>query len=91
MAVITVQSESGDRYLVVVKDGAGSSQHRVTVSPGYHQALTGGTISAEALVRRSFEFLLDREPNTSILQTFDLKVIGTYFPEYEETIGKQAS
>lgn len=38
------------------------------------------------LVRRSFEFLLAREPNTSILGEFDLSVIERYFPEYAEVI-----
>jgi hypothetical protein len=33
-------------------------------------------------VRRSFDFLLEREPPSSILRTFDLAVIGRYFPEY---------
>ena len=58
----------------------------VTVSPAYHQKLTSGRCSAEALVKKSFEFLLEREPNTSILRSFDLPVIGRYFPEYERTI-----
>ena len=40
----------------------------------------------EDLVRRSFEFLLEREPRTSILREFDLPVIGRYFPEYEREI-----
>jgi len=39
------------------------------------------------LLRASFEFLLAREPNTSILRRFDLPVIGHYFPEYEQRIG----
>lgn len=36
--------------------------------------------------RESFRFLLEREPNTSILSSFDLPVIGRYFPEYEREI-----
>jgi len=40
------------------------------------------------LVEKSFEFLLDRESNTSILRSFELPVIGQYFPEYETTISK---
>ena len=40
----------------------------------------------ETLLERSFEFLLERESNTSILRRFDLPVIGSYFPEYERTI-----
>lgn len=39
------------------------------------------------LVRRSFEFLLAREPKESILRSFELPVIGRYFPEYERSIG----
>lgn len=37
----------------------------------------------EDLVRRSFAFLLDREPPGSILRRFDLSVIQRYFPEYD--------
>ena len=38
------------------------------------------------LVRRSFAFLLEREPKESILRSFDLPEIGRYFPDYERTI-----
>jgi len=62
--------------------------HRVTVDPAYWEKLTGGSVNAETLVKKSFEFLLDRESNTSILSAFDLPVIGRYFPEYEKTIRK---
>jgi len=33
-----------------------------------------------------FKFLLEREPNTSILSEFDITVIKRYFPEYEKEI-----
>jgi len=39
------------------------------------------------LIEKSFEFLLERESNTSILRSFDLPVIQRYFPEYERAIG----
>ena len=38
------------------------------------------------LVERSIAFLLQREPPTSILRTFDLTAIGHFFPSYEATI-----
>ena len=44
-------------------------------------------ISREKLVEASFKFLLDREPNTSILENFNLKIINNYFPEYNKKIG----
>ncbi len=43
-------------------------------------------MAPEILIERSFEFLLERESNSSILQTFDLPIIGRYFPDYERTI-----
>jgi hypothetical protein len=60
---------------------------QVTVPPEYGQRLTGGRVSTETLVQQSFEFLLERESNASILRSFDLPVIQRYFPEYERTIG----
>lgn len=70
----------------VTVDGGRQTTHTVTVKPDYYQKLTGGRVPPEQLVEKSFEFLLDREPNTSILARFDLPVIGRYFPEYESTI-----
>ena len=60
----------------------------VTLPVRYYEKLTNKTVSPEELIEKSFEFLLEREPNTSILRSFELSVIGSYFPEYEETIKK---
>jgi hypothetical protein len=43
--------------------------------------------SVEDLVKRSFEFLLEREPPESILRRFRLADIERYFPEYPGVIG----
>lgn len=63
-----------------------TTRHRVTVQPNYYQQLTRGAVPPETLVGKSFDFLLEREPNTTILSSFDLSVISRYFPEYEQTI-----
>lgn len=47
-----------------------------------------GQPEVEDLVRRSFEFLLEREPPESILRSFDLSVIARYFPEYDQRFKK---
>ena len=88
-ASIHVEKGQEHEYRVSVTEGGGQSTHLVTVRPEYHEKLTGGTDSPEELVRRSFEFLLEREPKESILRQFDLKVISSYFPEYEQEIGKR--
>lgn len=77
-------------FKVTVK-AQSTTTHTVTVSPDYLEKLTGGNTPAETLVEESFEFLLEREPNTSILSSFDLPVIQRYFPEYERTIKDKLS
>jgi hypothetical protein len=83
--MITVEPLDQKTFRVTVQ-GRTTTTHTVTVSPDYHQKLTGGRVSAQELVHKSFGFLLQREDNTSILRNFDLPVIGHYFPEYERTI-----
>jgi hypothetical protein len=82
---ITVQKVNETTFRVTVA-AQSTTTHTVSVSPEYREKLTGGKVSAETLVEKSFEFLLEREPSTSILRTFDLPVIQRYFPEYEKTI-----
>ena len=85
--MISIQ-ELDDRTFRVTVEKDAATTHTVTVDPAYYEKLTGGRVPVEKLVEKSFEFLLDREPNTSILGRFDLPVIGRYFPEYEKKIRK---
>ena len=48
--------------------------------------MTNKKISKLKLIELSFEFLLKREPNTSILPAFELSIINNYFPEFENEI-----
>jgi hypothetical protein len=82
---ITVEKIDETTFKVTVKSGA-TTTHTVTVKPDYYKKLTAGKVEVETLVEKSFEFLLERESNTSILRQFDLPVIQRYFPEYEKTI-----
>ncbi len=85
--MIKIAKIDATTYEVTVSD-ASTTTHRVTVPSAYALKLTAGKISTEALLQKSFEFLLEREPNTSILRRFELSVIGHYFPEYEKRIGE---
>lgn len=58
--------------------------HVVRVSRAEQERYGDGDV--KGLVRRSFEFLLEREPNTAILREFDLATIERYFPEYPVTM-----
>ena len=77
-----------DRTFEVTVERSSTTKHNVTVDPSYYEKLTSGGVSPETLVEKSFEFLLEREPNTSILRHFNLSVINDYFPEYESKIQK---
>ena len=61
-------------------------RYKVIVPREYWEKLTRGEVEPEELVRKSFEFLLKREPKESILQEFKLPLIQKYFPEYESEI-----
>jgi len=86
--MITVEKINDATFRVTVKSTR-TTTHEVSVRPSYYEKLTGGHVAIETLVKKSFEFLLERESNTDILRTFDLPVIGSYFPEYEMTIQKR--
>lgn len=92
MPNITVSqlSKDGTRtsYEVSVKDDTSTSRHIVDLDQVYYHELTGGKATPEALIERSFEFLLAREPKESILPKFNLEQISYYYPEYEEEITK---
>ncbi len=82
--MIEVKHVTGEEWAVSVQ-GAVMTHHRVRVRQADLQRLSEGR-SPEELLRKSFQFLLEREPNTSILSSFDLPLIGRYFPEYEQEI-----
>lgn len=86
--MINVKKIDKTTYRVVVENRSMTS-HMVTLPFKYYEKLCNSTVSPEVLIEKSFEFLLEREPNTSIMRSFELSVIGQYFPEYEETIVKQ--
>ncbi len=67
----------------VVVAGETTTRHLVRVDADNLPPEARG-VERHALVRDSFDFLLEREPNTSILAEFALSDIGRYFPEYPE-------
>ena len=81
-----VVKQTAPEVFEVSVGGRSPTTHRVTASEEYVRSLTRGRAPAVELVRKSFEFLLEREPNTSILRAFDLRVIQQYFREYEKIV-----
>ena len=73
---------------VEVDEAGERTKHTVDVSAAELARWGRGTGEREVedLVKRSMEFLLRREPATSILAAFDLATIARYFPEYDREI-----
>jgi hypothetical protein len=86
IAVETSSVEGGWLACVTVTDHGTSREFEVGVTPAELARFAPGAIDPTDLIRRSFEFLLAREPKESILRSFGLSVIVRYFPEYEREI-----
>ena len=84
---ILIKELSYNQFEVTVTS-ISTTTHTVTLSNETYNKLTNKKITKEKLLEHSFNFLLDREPNTSILSSFELTIISNYFPEYEVYIKK---
>jgi hypothetical protein len=88
-AKIEVKEVDASHFRVRVIEAGSESTHEVTLDPKDYPRLAGGAVEPQELIRKSFEFLLEREPKASILSRFDLSVISRYFPEFEREIKKR--
>ena len=82
----TGNPRGGWTCFVAIRDGATVSEHEVRVTHADLDRFDPGATDPTALVERSFAFLLEREPPSSIIRSFDLPAIGRYYPDYEATI-----
>jgi hypothetical protein len=82
---------NGPRSFRVEVHDERTTTHLVEVPTALLEQLGLEEHDAELLVRESFDFLLEREPATSIMSEFSLDVIERYFPEYREDLGRRLS
>lgn len=85
MGMTITQGPTGEWSVDIDIDGH-TSHHVVSVPARFASSVGWDSLSVPALVRASFEFLLEREPATSIMCNFSLDVIARYFPEYPAAI-----
>ncbi len=82
---ISIKKRTDDVFVVTVADGI-TTTHTVTVTDQSLTDLTDNNVTKTQLLEFSFNFLLDREPNTSILSSFDINVISKYFSDYRDEV-----
>ena len=81
----SIIKQNDDVFTVKVTNDV-STSHTVTVTDQSLADLTDNNVTKTQLLEFSFNFLLDREPNTSILSPFDINVISRYFSDYKDEV-----
>lgn len=87
--IVDVRKKTNNEFEVYIKCEV-ETFHLVTLSDSWYIKYTDEKLTKKRLVELSFEFLLDREPNTSILKEFNLDLIADFFPEYLTHIKKKS-
>ena len=82
---VSIKKRTDDVFVVTVADSINTT-HTVTVTDQSLTELTDNNVTKTQLLEFSFNFLLDREPNTSILSSFDINVISRYFSNYRDEV-----
>ena len=82
---ISIKKRTDDVFVVTIADSI-TTTHTVTVTDQSLTDLTDNNVTKTQLLEFSFNFLLDREPNTSILSSFDINVISKYFSDYKDEV-----
>ena len=82
---IEINKIDNDNFEVKVLNRT-TTLHKVNLDDNIYKKMTNKKISKLKLIELSFEFLLKREPNTSIMSAFELSIINNYFPEFENEI-----
>ena len=82
---ISIKRLSDDVFEVTVAETS-TTTHTVTVTDQSLKDLTVNNVTKTQLMKFSFKFLLDKEPNTSILLSFDINVISRYFSDYKDEV-----
>ena len=82
---ISIEKRTDDVFIVTVSDST-TTVHAVTVTDQSLSDLGDKNVTKTQLLEFSFRFLLEREPNTSILPSFDINVISKYFSNYKDEV-----
>ena len=82
---LSIKKLSDDVFMVTVAETS-TTNHTVTVTDQSLNDLTDNNVTKTQLLKFSFNFLLDKEPNTSILSSFDINVISGYFSDYKDEV-----
>ena len=82
---VSIEKRNDNVFEVTVTDSV-TTTHTVTVTDQSLTDLTENNVTKTQLLEFSFNFLLDKEPNTLILSSFDINAISRYFSDYRDEV-----
>ncbi len=89
MTTMRVVSMAPGEYGVEVEEGHEMTAHKVRLPQAFLDELLLTGFDEERIVRETIDFLLEREPATSILPEFSLEDVSRYFPEFPEELQRR--
>jgi hypothetical protein len=89
MTTMRVVSMAPGEYGVEVEEGSEITGHKVRLPRSFLDDLLLTGVDEEQIVRETIDFLLEREPATSILPEFSLEDVSRYFPEFPEELQRR--
>jgi hypothetical protein len=89
MTTMRVVPMAAGEFGVEVTEGHEVTGHKVRLPPAFLDDLLLTHVDEEQIVRETFDFLLEREPATSILAEFSLDDVSRYFPEFPEELQRR--
>jgi hypothetical protein len=91
MTTMRVMPMAPGEFGVEVTEGNEVTGHKVRLPPAFLDDLLLTEVDEELIVRETIDFLLEREPATSILAEFSLDDVSRYFPEFPQELQRRLS
>ena len=82
---VSTKKRNDDFFEVTVVDSI-TTTDAVTVTDQSLSNLADKNVKKTQLMKLSYRFLIEREPYTSILSSFDINVISKYFSDYRNQV-----
>ena len=82
------ESDNGWIFIVSLVNDEETHVFTVELEKEYCKNTFGDDTSPEDAVKKSFLFLLDKEPVVNIMREFNISIIETFFPDYKEKVVK---
>ena len=83
---VDITAMAPNHYGVQIREGHTTTSHEVVVPPAVLDDLGLIEVDESRVVRETVSFLLDREPATSIMNSFSLEDVAGFFPEFYDEL-----